>query len=84
MTMWDKSPFFSETGAYFFYLTPDLESAHFFDLEKLCLHFVISRLGYSSQIVNVDRMQTDNREILLTTVDFAFFLKRADFKKKNC
>ena len=53
MAMWVKSLFFSETGAYFFYLTPDLESAHFFDLEKLCLRFVISRLGYSIQIVNV-------------------------------
>ena len=41
-----KSPLFSETATYNIYLMTDLESAHFFDLEKLGLLLVIIRLGY--------------------------------------
>ena len=48
-----KGPLFSETATYNIYLMPDLESAHFFDLEKLGLLLVISRLGYGIQTVNV-------------------------------
>ena len=48
-----KGPLFSETATYIIYLMPDLESAHFFDLEKLGLLLVISRLGYGIQTVNV-------------------------------
>ena len=46
-------PLFSEMATYIIYLMPDLESAHFFDLEKLGLLLVISRLGYGIQTVNV-------------------------------
>ena len=48
-----KGPLFSETATYNIYLMPDLESAHFFDLEKSGLLLVISRLGYGIQTVNV-------------------------------
>ena len=48
-----KGPLFSETATYNIYLMPDLESAHFLDLEKLGLLLVISRLGYGIQTVNV-------------------------------
>ena len=40
-----KGPLFSETATYIIYLMPDLESAHFFDLEKLGLLLVISLVG---------------------------------------
>ena len=48
-----KGPFLSETATYNIYLMTDLESAHLFDLEKLGLLLVISRLGYGIQTVNV-------------------------------
>ena len=48
-----KCPLYSETATYNIYFMPDLESAHFFYLEKLGLLLVISRLGYGIQTVTV-------------------------------
>ena len=48
-----KGHLFSETATYIIYLMPYLESAHFFDPEKLGLLLVISRLSYGIQTVNV-------------------------------